>query len=280
MPFKPPWRDRGGRVAPLKAAVFAALFAPGLLVAWTYAEGGYGPRPAIEINHAAGLWAIRLLLLSLAVTPLRQAWRWAGLIQLRRMIGVAAFAYALLHLLAYVADKRLDLWVVASEIALRVYLTIGFAVLLALAALAATSTDAMLRRLGGKAWRRLHYLAYPAGLLAIVHFFLQAKAGTTEAAVLAGIYLWLMAWRLLARRAAPSPLGLLALTLVVAAATVAGEAGYYGLFTGIDPWRVLQANVAQPGQRPGWIVLFAGLCVAALAAGRALAMPGAAKRPA
>jgi len=102
-----------------------------------------------------------------------------------------------------------------------------------------------------------------------VHFFLQAKAGTTEATVLAGIVGWLMVWRLLARRSgALAPLGLLGLTLFVAFMTALGEAAYYGLFTGIDPWRVLQANIVQIGERPSWLVLGAGLTVTALALAR------------
>lgn len=266
MALRLPWTDRSGRFAPFKAVAFALLFVPAGLMGRDYLNGLYAPRLWIEFNHAAGDWTIRLLVLSLAITPLRQALRWPGLIQLRRMIGVAAFVYALAHFMAFTLDKKLDWWVIASEIALRFYLTIGFAVLLALAALAATSTDGMVRRMGGRAWQKLHYIAYPAGMLAVVHFFLQAKAGTTEATVLAGILGWLLVWRLLARRSGGlSPLGLFVLSLFAAVTTALGEAGYYGLFTGIDPWRVLQANIVQIGERPAWLVLGAGLAATALA---------------
>lgn len=266
MTLRLPWTDRSGRLSPLKAVAFAALFVPAGLMWRDYLNGLYAPRLWIEFNHAAGLWAIRLLVLSLAVTPLRQALRWPDLIQVRRMFGVAAFVYAIAHFAGYALDQKLVWWTIAREIALRIYLTIGFGVLLALVAMAATSTDGMMRRLGGKAWRRLHYLAYPAGLLAIVHFFLQAKAGTAEATVLAGIFGWLMVCRLLARRSGgPAPLALLGLSLFAALMTALGEAGFYGLFTGIDPWRVLQANIVQAGERPGWLVLGAGLAVTVLA---------------
>ncbi|MCC7046717.1 MAG: ferric reductase-like transmembrane domain-containing protein [Alphaproteobacteria bacterium] len=266
MSFRLPWTDRNGRLAPLKAVAFALLFVPAGLMGRDYLNGLYAPRLWIEFNHAAGDWTIRLLILSLAITPLRQALRWSALIQVRRMIGVAAFVYALAHVAGYALDQKLVWWTIAREIALRIYLTIGFAVLLALAALAATSTDGMVRRIGGKAWRKLHYLAYPAGMLAVVHFFLQAKAGTTEATVLAGILGWLLVWRLLARRSGGlSPLGLLGLSLFAPVATALGEAAYYGLFTGIDPWRVLQANIMQIGERPAWLVLGAGLAVTLLA---------------
>jgi sulfoxide reductase heme-binding subunit YedZ len=168
--------------------------------------------------------------------------------------------------------------VILSEIALRFYLTIGAVVLVTLLALAATSTDGIARRLGGKRWRRLHYLAYPAGLLAIVHFFLQSKAGASEATVLAGLFLWLMAYRLRAPLSWP---GLALLAVGAAIVTVLGEAAYFGLFTGVDPLRVLQANIALAGQRPGWIVLGIGLAVAVLAAARQVSVAPAIaeKRP-
>ena len=89
MVLKLPWRDRSGRFSALKAVVFLAMFAPLGFMARDYAEGLYTARLAMEINHALGLWAIRLLVLTLAITPLRQSWQWPGLIQVRRMIGVA-----------------------------------------------------------------------------------------------------------------------------------------------------------------------------------------------
>lgn len=266
MVLRLPWLDRSGRFAALKAVAFLAVFAPLGFMYRDYLQGLYTARLAMEINHALGLWAIRLLVLTLAITPLRQSLQWPGLIQVRRMTGVAAFCYALAHFLAYVVDQKFNLWFVAREIVLRFYLTIGFVVLLALAALAATSTDGMLRRMGGKAWRKLHYLTYPAVFMAIVHYFLQSKAGPAEATVLAGLFGWMMVWRLLAAyRGVPGPLGLVLLAIVAGVLTAGGEAGYYGLFTGIDPMRVLNANWTQLGLRPGWVVLEITLGVAVLA---------------
>ncbi len=263
MVLKLPWLDRGGRFAPFKAVVFLLLFAPLGFMYRDYLQGLYIARLAMEINHALGLWAIRLLVLSLAITPLRQSWQWPNLVHVRRMIGVAAFCYAVAHFLAYVVDQKFQWFIVAREIVLRFYLTIGFAVLLVLAALALTSTDGMLKRMGGKAWRKLHYLAYPAVLFAIIHYFLQSKAGPAEATVLAGLFGWMMVWRALP--SAPGPLGLAILALVAGVLTVLGEAGYYGLFTGIDPVRVLNANWQQLGMRPGWVVFEITLAVAAVA---------------
>jgi sulfoxide reductase heme-binding subunit YedZ len=263
MVLKLPWLDRSGRFSAFKAVVFLALFAPLGFMYRDYLQGLYTARLAMEINHALGLWAIRLLVLTLAITPLRQSLQWPGLVQVRRMIGVAAFCYAVAHFLAYVVDQKFNWWFVAREIVLRFYLTIGFGVLVALLALAVTSTDGMLRRMGGKAWRKLHYLTYPAVLMAIVHYFLQSKAGPAEATVLAGLFGWSMVWRALP--STPGPVGLAILALAAGVLTAAGEAAYYGLFTGIDPMRVLHANWLQLGLRPGWVVLEITLAVAVLA---------------
>lgn len=285
MSLRLPWRDRAGRFSRFKALVFALMFVPAGLMLWDYSQGLYAARVAIEFNHASGLWAIRLLILSLAVTPLRQDLRWPGLIHVRRMIGVAAFCYTLVHLVGFFFDQKLDWFVIAREIALRFYLTIGFVVLLMLVALASTSTDGMMKRMGGKAWQKLHYLAYPAMLLAVVHFFLQSKIGVAEPTVLAGLFVWLMAHRLIVRQRAQkgeglSPVALGLLTLGVAALTVLGEAGYFAAFTGIDPWRVLNANLDFVGQRPAWVVLMIGIGVAVLAALRRLSLPAfKAKQP-
>src|ERR1041385_5402944 len=100
-----PFTDYAGRVSPLKTAVFAALFVPGVWTAADYLQGNLGPRPMTEVIHALGLWAIRLLFVALAVTPLRQVFAWPQLILVRRMVGVAAFAYAAIHLVGYAADQ-------------------------------------------------------------------------------------------------------------------------------------------------------------------------------
>jgi sulfoxide reductase heme-binding subunit YedZ len=149
---KAPWRDRAGRFAPLKALVFAGLFAPAVVAAIHLADGTFAAEPAKETIHALGLWTIRLIFLALAITPAMQIFRYPKLVTVRRMIGVAAFAYAIAHLCAYVVQQNFDLAKVASEIVLRFYLAIGIATLLILAALAATSTDAMVKRMGAKRW--------------------------------------------------------------------------------------------------------------------------------
>lgn len=261
-----PWLDRGGRFAPLKTIVFLALFVPGLDIAWDYQTGALGPRYLNEIIHATGLWAIRLLLLSLAVTPIRQILRRPELVTIRRMIGVASFVYALIHFLFFIVDSNFRAGFIVQEIALRLYLTIGFVTFVILLALALTSTDAMVRRLGGKRWQQLHWAAYPAGALALAHHVMQTKLNVSEATFYAGMFVWLMGYRLLARGSMPSLPKLALLAVGVAALTVAGEAAGYGLFTGI-PWRrVLEANWVLIGERPGWVVLFAAAGLTVLAA--------------
>ena len=149
--LKAPWNERNGRFSPLKAIVFAALFAPAAWILFQAATGMLEPKPVTEMIHRSGDWALRLILLSLLVTPLRKIAQWPKLIAVRRMVGVAAFAYALAHLSLYVVDQKFDLLHVASEIVLRFYLTIGFVALLGLGVLTATSTDAMIKRLGRRA---------------------------------------------------------------------------------------------------------------------------------
>src|SRR5436309_5640063 len=146
--MKYPWYDYSRRLSPLKLAVFIALFVPASWVAVAFAFDWLGARPLNEAIHQIGLWMLRFMFAALAVTPLRQIWQWPRLILVRRMLGVAAFAYGLGHFSLYCLDQAFDVVKIATEIALRFYLTIGFVALLGLAALAATSTDAMVRRMG------------------------------------------------------------------------------------------------------------------------------------
>lgn len=259
-PLAVPWRDRQGRFSALKLGTLLLLCLPAALLAWWAAQGELGGRPVMEAIHWTGLWAVRILLLSLLVTPLRQMLRWPNAMQLRRMIGVAALAYALLHLVLYALDLKWDLGKVASEIVLRIYLTIGFVALLGLVALGVTSTDGWVKRLGGRRWQALHRLAYGIGVLALVHFALQSKIDVTEAILMAGLFLWLMGYRLLAPKGSAPSLGRLALLAVAAAlGTALLEAAWYGVATGVPPLPVLMANLdVEFGLRPAMWVGIAG----------------------
>jgi sulfoxide reductase heme-binding subunit YedZ len=265
-----PWIDYGGRISPFKLVVFVALFVPAAWVALAYGQGWLGARPLTEAIHQIGLWTIRLLFIALAVTPLRQLLRWPRLVIVRRMIGVAAFCYAAVHLSLYVADQGFDLGKAASEIVLRYYLTIGFVTVLGLAILAATSTDGMVRRLGGRRWQKLHRIVYGLGILALIHYFLQSKLDEFEPLFIAGFFAWLMGYRIVAalRRDRRPPLwATAALGVAAAALTACGEAAYYWSMTGVGPLRVLEANFSlETGLRPAWIVLAAAAAVVVLAA--------------
>jgi len=277
-----PWQNRGGSLSPLKLIVFLALFAPGFWVLFGLLHGSLGPRPLTEAIHQTGLWAVRFLLVSLALSPLRRILHWPRLVLVRRMIGVAAFAYALSHLTLYAWDQAFDLPHVASEILRRLYLTIGFATLLLLAALAATSTDGMIRRLGGRNWRNLHRLVYAIGVLALLHYFMQSKLNIAEPVAAAGLFLWLMSYRLLGRlrpEGAVPAWALLLLATGAGLATALGEAFYYALAIGADPRRVLAADWHWPFlARPCWVVLLACLALAGLAALRAQRRVGSGSR--
>jgi sulfoxide reductase heme-binding subunit YedZ len=271
--MRAPWRERNGSFSWFRAAILLAVCLPGMVTAIQYFAGYFPVRPITEIIHATGLWTIRLLMIGLAVTPFRQSFRWARLVTVRRMIGVAAFSYAVLHLVFYAADNMFDLYKVAGEIALRIYLTIGFAALLILAALALTSTDGMVKRLGGKAWARLHRWVYAAGLLACIHYFMQSKQNVSEPLVVAGLFLWMMAYRLVywlssAERAAALPT-LAGLGVLSALATALGEAAYYHFKSNAPFLRVLEPNLTfQAGIRPAWVVLGIVTAVVIIAAWR------------
>jgi methionine sulfoxide reductase heme-binding subunit len=281
------WRDRRGRVSMTRIVALLALATPVLIAAYDFLTAGLGARPINDLIHRTGYWALVFLLVTLAVTPLVRVGRFNGLIDVRRMLGVGAFVYAMSHILLFVADQMFDVVKVATEIVLRLYLTIGFVAFLGLLALAATSTDAMVRRLGGQRWQRLHFLVYGIALLALIHFFQQTKADVWVPTFAAGLFVWLMSFRLMLRwkRAAPSTLALLLLALVVSALVFAGEAIGIALYYRVSPLLVLQSIIEIDFDmiRPGWLVLGAGLCVVALQfiqMWRQPSMRGAAKTPA
>lgn len=186
---------------------------------------------------------------------------------------MTAFVYVALHLMAYILDQKFDLVRVATEIVLRTYLTIGFVGLALLTALAVTSTDAMVKRLGGRRWRMLHKSAYLIGALAILHQSMQFKLPEAEPTLLAAFYFWLMAYRLLSVRLdiGRSPLRLVLLSVGVAVLAALGEATWIALATGADPRMVLAANLdIEYGFRPAWYVLAGGLAMTLLSLPRTI----------
>jgi len=229
-------------VSLLRLVTLIALCLPALHLAWRWYTDDLGARPVTEATHITGDWTVVFLLMSLALTPARSLFDWMPLVQIRRRIGVAAALYAGLHFLIYVADQKWNLIVVALEIAKRFYLTIGFVALLALVMLAVTSTDGWQKRLK-RNWKRLHWLIYPAAVLAILHFFIQSKANVGEATVAAGLFAWLMIWRFLPVKLRTRYLGLVVLAAGATLAALAFELSWYGLVNHVDPMRVLRADI-------------------------------------
>jgi sulfoxide reductase heme-binding subunit YedZ len=267
------WRDRRGRLSPLRIAALALLLLPLAKALYDAGAIAHGARPLNDMIHRAGFWALVFLGVTLAVTPFRRIARYGNLIEVRRMLGVGTFIYIVAHLALYVADQSYDLAKVAYEITHRAYLIVGAVAWLALAVLAATSTDGMVRRLGPLRWRRLHQAIYAIALLALIHYFQQTKADITVPTFAAGLFLWLIAYRLLAwwqDTNELSTLSLLALGIAVSILTFAGEAVGIGIAFNVSPMRVLEtAFDVEAGIRPGWQVLGAALLVAAIDAARA-----------
>ncbi|HEY8368496.1 MAG TPA: protein-methionine-sulfoxide reductase heme-binding subunit MsrQ [Thermodesulfobacteriota bacterium] len=172
-----------------------ALLPLGLGVYWLL-TGRLGPNPIEAATRHLGWWGLALLLVSLAVTPLRQLTGWNRAIRLRRMLGLVAFGYVALHVTNYVAvDHFFDWRAIGADIVKRPYITVGMTAFLLLVPLAVTSTDGWVRRLGGKRWQRLHYLVYPAAVLGVVHYFLLVKADTREPALFAAALAALLGYR-------------------------------------------------------------------------------------
>ena len=267
------WRDRRGRLSPLRLATLALLLFPLAKALFDAGDIAHGARPLNDLIHRAGFWTLVFLGVTLAVTPFRRIARFGNLIDVRRMLGVGTFFYIAAHLVLYVADLKYDLGKAVYEITHRVYLIVGAVAWLGLAVLAATSTDAMVKRIGGLRWRRLHQAIYLIALLALIHYFQQTKADVTVPVFVAGIFTWLMGYRLLAwwqDSSELSTLSLLALSIVVALLTFAGEAIGIGIAFNVSPLRVLDTVFDfDAGIRPGWQVLAAGLAVVLIDAVRA-----------
>ena len=256
----------------LRLVTLIGLCLPALELAWRWYNGDLEPRPVTVATHSTGDWAVIFLMLSLAMTPARALFDWMPLVQIRRRIGVAAALYAGAHFLIYVLDQKWNLVVVATEIIKRFYLTIGFVALLALVVLAITSTDGWQKRLR-RNWKRLHWLIYPAAFIAIVHFFIQSKVKIGEPAFTAGLFAWLMLWRVLPPRLQRGYLGLVLLGVSATLATVVFEAAWYWLVNGRDPTVALLANLdPELVFRPAQKVLIASLLVIAAVALRRLAL--------
>lgn len=188
--FALPWKKLA------KPAVFLAALAPFVYLVHALLTGGLGPNPIDSLTDQTGTLAIRMLLISLAVTPLRHLLKQTWPLRFRRMLGLFAFFYALVHVLIYtVLDQQLDIGLIWEDLAERPYVLAGTTAFLMLVPLALTSTKAMVKRLGRK-WLALHRVVYLSGAAAVVHYVWLAKGDLIEPYVYLGLLMALFGYRL------------------------------------------------------------------------------------
>jgi methionine sulfoxide reductase heme-binding subunit len=259
---KPFLRERSGAWSPEKIIAFVGVCLPPLWLLCRIWTDDLGPRPLTAMIHYTGDWAVRLLWITLAIMPAARLFKASKLLLARRILGVSTAIYALAHITLYITDQKFDLTVVATEIAMRIYLTIGFAALLGLTALLVTSTDAMVLRLGPR-WNRLHRLAYPIAVLAAIHFLLQSKNDVWQPILMVGLLLWLFGYRIIRRMTGDvSLVKLMLLALICAPLTMLIEIGWYNLRSNVPVARILNANFDFSYIiHPAWWVLAATLAI-------------------
>jgi sulfoxide reductase heme-binding subunit YedZ len=172
----------------LHPAVVTGGLLPAAYLVWLAVSRRLGANPVSEALNQLGYVALMLLIASLACTPLRTMTGWTWLFRMRRTLGLLAFAYAALHVTVYVGLDQTAHWsAIFEDITQRPFIIAGVAAFLCLLALALTSTAASVKRLGSKNWKRLHKLAYVAGILGVIHFYLRVKSDTTEPLLFAAI---------------------------------------------------------------------------------------------
>lgn len=182
-----------------KSTITLILLLPLLLAVWKFYQDSLGANPVEALTLITGEWALRLLLLTLAVSPLRRIFKFNQLIHLRRMLGLTCFFYVICHFLIYlILDQWLDWHLIVEDIRDRTYITIGFAAFILMIPLAVTSTNSMQRKLQAN-WVRLHKLIYVISILAILHFWWLVKADVREPMIYAFILVWLLGYRIYTR---------------------------------------------------------------------------------
>jgi sulfoxide reductase heme-binding subunit YedZ len=189
----------------LKAPVFLLCLAPVGWVGWRAWHGDLTANPIEFITRASGDWTLRFLLITLAVTPLRKTLGLTQLIRYRRLLGLFAFFYACLHFTTYIwLDKFFDWQEMWKDVAIRRFITVGFAAFVLLIPLAITSTAGWIRRLGGRRWQWLHRLAYASAAFGVIHYYWLVKSDVREplmyGAILAALLLWRVVLWFIARR--------------------------------------------------------------------------------
>ena len=174
------------RIAVIKTFVWLACLTPVLRLGWKGLTGGLGANPIEFITLSTGTWTLVFLLATLAITPLRRLTGRSWLTRFRRLVGLFAFFYGVLHFITYIwLDKFFDVRDMIKDVAKRPFITAGFLAFLLLVPLAATSTAGAIRRMGGRRWQLLHRLIYVSGISAVVHFWWKVKADVRKPAIYA-----------------------------------------------------------------------------------------------
>ena len=181
----------------IKSVIFVACLIPLARLAWFAFQGNLSANPIEFITRSLGTWTLVFLLITLSVTPLRKLLNQPWLIKLRRMLGLFAFFYASLHFVTYIwLDQFFDLQAIYKDVIKRPFITVGFASFLLLIPLAVTSTNNMVRRLGGKRWQKLHRLVYLIAVGGVVHYWWLVNKDITQPVIYAAVLAILLGYRI------------------------------------------------------------------------------------
>ena len=249
------------------------MFVPAVRTFYQAGTGEYGILLSLGgLTYWSGVWATAILLMALAVTPALTILRWPALVDVRRMIGVTALVYTIAHIIIYFALRSWNFTAIANEMLTRLTLIVATLSTIGLIVLGATSLDAAIRYMGAKNWQRLHNTNYVISGLAILHVVL-ARGTYGEQYLLAGIFVWLMAWRGLAhygkgndaRALATLTLGSSLFTALLEAGFLWGRRGYELSWSLGNNFSLAYLDIAIP---PAWEVLGFGLVFVLAAAGR------------
>ncbi len=187
-----------------KPVLFILILFPSLLWAYQFVTGNLGVNPIEKLMDELGLMALRLIIITLMITTLSNIKPLKSIVVLRRMIGLFAFYYVCLHFSTYIVlDHFLDIQFIIQDIIKRPFITFGFISFLFLIPLASTSTNNMIKRLGFKLWKKIHYLIYPVAILASMHFYVLVRADKTEPVIYMGIIILLLLHRIFKRLTRP-----------------------------------------------------------------------------
>lgn len=180
-----------------KILIFINALVPLALLAYDGGRGESGANPVEYFLRTTGVLTLVFLLITLAVTPLRKIFGWNNLVKYRRMLGLFAFFYGFLHLVTYsIFDKSLNFPAIAADVWQRPFIALGMLAFFLLIPLAVTSTNSMIKRLGGKNWAKLHKLTYPIAILGVIHFWMIVKSDLKYPFLFAFILTILLSYRI------------------------------------------------------------------------------------